>query len=253
MVDETDLPAMLGRRSRDAHKGDCGRILIYAGSLGMAGAAAMAFKACLRAGAGLVTVACPENIVPVIQTLVPNALCIPAETLPDKLPRYDVLAAGCGLGQSAGVWEQLIQLSGRGGCVIWDADALNLLSRHPEFIFSGPAVITPHPGEAARLLGSDVQAVLDTPMDTARCLALKYHCIAVLKGATTVITDGTRFALNVVGTPGMAKGGSGDALTGMIAALAYRLAPFTAAQAACLWHGMAGIQEQPSSMVCVAC
>jgi ADP-dependent NAD(P)H-hydrate dehydratase / NAD(P)H-hydrate epimerase len=241
VADESDLPAMLGSRSRDAHKGDCGRVLLYAGSHGMAGAAAMAAKACLRAGAGLVTVACPDEIMPIVQTLVPNATCVSAQTLPAILPRHDVAAAGCGLGQSPDVWERLVLLSS-GRCVVWDADALNLLSLHPGFTFRVPAVITPHPGEAARLLGTEVGYILDAPLDAARRLALKYRCTAVLKGATTVITDGTRVALNVCGTPGMAKGGSGDALTGIIAALACRLDPVSAAQAACLWHGMAGIR-----------
>jgi ADP-dependent NAD(P)H-hydrate dehydratase / NAD(P)H-hydrate epimerase len=134
----------------------------------------------------------------------------------------------------------LVLLSSGDACTVWDADALNLLSGHPEFTFPGPAIITPHPGEAARLLDVNIQEILDAPIDSAKHLSHKYRCVTVLKGATTVITNGTRLALNVIGTPGMAKGGSGDALTGIIAALACNLTPFSAAQAACLWHGMAG-------------
>ena len=236
-------------RFLDTHKGDCGRILIYAGSMGMAGAAAMCAKAAVCAGAGLVTVACPKEIIPILQTLAPNAMCMDIEEAVKKLPAWDVLAVGCGLSQSEENWDHIMQLFNPAKPSVWDADALNMLAKHPMKL-GAQAVITPHPGEAARLLQWDIQKVLDDRIAAARALAEKFGCIAVLKSDVTILcrmTDADpRYFFNALGTPAMAKGGSGDALTGMMAVLLHQMGGslLHAAALACAWHGMAGIMGE---------
>ncbi len=127
---KADLP----QRSRAAHKGSNGRVLIYAGSLGMAGAAAMTAQACLRAGAGLVTLACQEELIPVLQALVPGAQCQAIQKALRKAPAHDVLLAGCGLGQDAAVWDDLMCLYDPALPTVLDADALNLLAKAPRML-----------------------------------------------------------------------------------------------------------------------
>ena len=235
-------------RSPECHKGDCGRVLIYAGSMGMAGAAAMCAKAAVTAGAGLTTVACEKEIIPILQTLVPNAMCADIRQAAKNPPACDVLALGCGLGQSEEIWENILKLWSPDKKSVWDADALNLLARHPMKLGKN-AVITPHPGEAARLLGISVEGILADRLAAAKNLSEKYGCTAVLKSDVTVICDidqedRPEFMLNVMGSPALAKGGSGDALTGILAALLHEASPSRfryRAALACLWHGMAGI------------
>ena len=205
-------------RPADAHKGTAGRVLLFMGSVGMTGAAAMAALAALRAGAGLVTVACPRDLIPVLQTLVPNAMCVPAETLADRIPPHDVLAAGCGLGRTADVRAVLTALLAREtGPAVLDADALTLLADEP-FGLPPQTVLTPHPGEAARLLHTDVPSVLADPLGSARRLAERYRSVVLLKGAVSVIDDGRTALIQRRGAPALAKGGSGDALAGILAA-----------------------------------
>lgn len=234
-------------RGITAHKGECGRILIYAGKPGMAGAAAMCAKAAVTAGAGLTTIACEKEIIPILQTLVPNAMCMEIGEAIKSPPAYDVFAVGCGLGQGETVWENILKLWNPDKPSVWDADALNLLSKH-EMKLGGNAVITPHLGEAARLLGWPMDEIMADRLNAAQALAEKYGCTAALKSDVTVICgseDGQpKYYLNTVGSPALAKGGSGDALTGIVAALLHDLgpmSPFERTALACLWHGMAGI------------
>ena len=235
-----ELHSRLPQRSRAAHKGSNGRVLIYAGSVGMAGAAAMAALACLRAGAGLVTIACQEEMFPVLQALVPGAQCLPIRKVLKQVPAHDVLLAGCGLGQETAVWDNLMCLYDPALPTVMDADALNLLAKSPR-ILGEKTIITPHIGEAGRLLSWPLQAVMASMPDAARILHGKYGCIVALKSHCSVITDGTRTALNTVGSPALAKGGSGDALAGLMAGLlAQGMPPFEAARTACLWLGKAG-------------
>ena len=239
-----DLRDRLPKRRINAHKGDCGRLLLYMGSMGMAGAAAMAAQAAaaaMRTGAGLVTFACERELIPVLQTLVPNAMCIPVEQAAKQPPPYDVLALGCGLGKSETVWNNILALWRADSPSVWDADALNLLSEHPMSL--GPkAVVTPHPGEAARLLSMSTEAVAIEPLDAAEALMLKYKCTVVLKGAVSVIKDSRRTMLNLVGSANLARGGSGDALTGILASLMAQQkgeTPLDSSATACLWFGLA--------------
>ena len=169
---------LLPPRAKTAHKGSFGRVVLWAGSRGMAGAAAIAATAALRAGAGLVTVACPDDVVDVVQTLCPCATCAPLpmddedaawEALSAALERADAMGAGCGLGQgpmAAALMERLLRfLHGRALPCVLDADALNLLARRPAWLADGAAIVlTPHPGEAARLLGvSTAEILADVP------------------------------------------------------------------------------------------
>ena len=241
----------LPRRTIDAHKGKCGRILIYAGSLGMVGAAAMCAQAAVTAGAGLTTIACDREIMPVLQTLVPNAMCVDIQEAAQNPPPFDVLAVGCGLGQSGKTWENLCRLYDPEKPAVWDADALNLLAKHPMKL-GEKTVITPHVGEAARLLGWSAEAIIEDRLSAARELTEKYGCVTVLKSDVTVICadtfGGPEYYLNTVGSPALAKGGSGDVLTGILAAVIGGFLPIVepsqtgmAAALSCLWHGMAGI------------
>lgn len=244
-LDENDLAAFLPRRPDSAHKGDNGRVLMYMGSLGMAGAAAMAARAALaslRAGAGLLTFACEEGIIPILQALVPNATCVPIQKALKDPPRHDVFAVGCGLSQSEEIWRNILALWRKDTPSVWDADALNLLATHPMHL-GERAVMTPHPGEAGRLLGMSAADVTFDPLGASFELQRRYGGTAVLKGAQTFIRGAGRTAINRVGSSALAKGGSGDALAGIIAGLMAQRpggAPFDAARAACLWHGMAG-------------
>ena len=234
----------------DSQKGDNGKILIVAGSFGMAGAAVMTGRAALRAGAGLTTYLVPNEIVPVLQIAVPEAMCKSRNKAlkePDTLDPdgFDAIAFGPGLGQDP---ENTVLLERVlfhfKGTLVLDADGLNLLAqlgteRLKEA--SCKAIITPHMGEAARLLGKDISELSQDREATVSELHEKTGAVAVLKGAGTLITDGDTILKNTTGTPGMAKGGSGDVLTGIITALAGQgLAPLDAAGAGVFIHGYAG-------------
>ncbi|MBR6187184.1 MAG: NAD(P)H-hydrate dehydratase [Clostridia bacterium] len=238
---------LMEKRQLNAHKGDCGRVLIYAGKEGMAGAAAMCAKAAVTAGAGLVTVACEKEILPILQTLVPNAMCMEIAQAVKRSPAYDVFAVGCGLGQEETIWQNILALWNPEKKSVWDADALNLLAKHGMKLGSN-AVMTPHPGEAARLLNKPTEEILSDRIHAARELAQRYGCTAVLKSDVSVLCsieeEGPAFMLNTVGTPALAKGGSGDALTGILSALLPYDLPLYSAATACLWHGLAGLSGE---------
>lgn len=243
VMEDADVPRLLLPRPMNAHKGTSGHTLIFAGSEGMAGAAALCANAAMRAGTGLCTVYCAQETLSILQTLAPCATCAVREkiSLADALRGKAAVAAGPGLGRKEDVSAWLSALCAEKNIPqIWDADALNWLSENPQAL-GGNFVITPHPGEAARLLGSTVREITAEPVAAAEALSEKYACTALLKGATTVIVGQGRRAMNISGTPGMAGGGSGDVLTGMIAALlAQGISPFDAAQLGAFLHGRAG-------------
>jgi ADP-dependent NAD(P)H-hydrate dehydratase / NAD(P)H-hydrate epimerase len=255
---------LLPPRKRNTHKGTYGRLLVLAGSFGMAGAAAVCATAALRTGAGLVTVACPREIVPTVQALCPCATCLPLDetdvdaawdALLPALERTDALAAGCGLGREAlavGLTKRLFPwLTEHRLPAVLDADALNLLAMLKSSLsskegFPDTVVLTPHPGEAARMLAIPAERITADPVAAARALRARYGGAVVLKGAASVLIAADGEALNLLGTPAMAKGGSGDALTGVLGALlagreAYGLSGVRLLQAACALHGLAGV------------
>lgn len=240
VLEAADVPALLPPRPPDAHKGACGHALLLTGARGMAGAAALCANAALRGGAGLVTVACPDAVLPTVQTLAPCAMCVSQADVSKALDGKSALAAGPGLGVSDDAGVLLDILAEHALPQVWDADALNWLAAHPRRL--GPGfVITPHPGEAARLLGMEAKDITADPVAAAEALGARYGAAVLLKGATTVVLAEGQRALNITGTPGMATGGSGDVLTGLIAALlAQGLAPFDAARLGAYLHGKAG-------------
>ena len=227
LMDDAALRKALPARRRNVHKGHFGHLLIVAGSVGMAGAAALCAQAALRSGAGLVTVACPGAIVPILQILAPCAMCVPlpetegaldaraAEALKAILPGKSAVCCGCGLSRRAAP-EVVEALMDSGLPALFDADALNLISESPALRdrLKPHHLLTPHPGEAARLLGR----APESPLEDAAALS-SLGCQALLKGAASVVFSEDRAVISASGGPGMARGGSGDCLAGVIGAL----------------------------------
>jgi hydroxyethylthiazole kinase-like uncharacterized protein yjeF len=247
-IDESELATQLPRRPRDAHKGSHGRVLIVGGGSGMPGALRLAGEAALRVGAGLVTVAgAVENLVSVTAAR-PELIYLPASSvtsLEEELREASVFAIGPGLGR--GDWAQRLwsqAMRAQGVPAVLDADALNLLAASPVKL---PAdwIITPHPGEAGRLLGADARAVQADRLGAARELHARYGAVVVLKGAGTLVASGpagrAELAICERGNPGMATAGMGDVLTGVIAGLRAQLDDSSrAARVGVLAHALAG-------------
>ena len=247
----------LGPRPRDSHKGTYGHLLVVAGSPGKTGAAAMASEAALRAGAGLVTLAIPLSLNPILEVKLTEVMTepVPEEegTFSSKsIPRLSALldgktalALGPGIGTREGTKEAVLELLRKVQIpVVIDADGLNCLvgKLHVLKECEAPVVITPHPGEMGRLLGISARQVQEDRLQVARRFATEYRCVVVLKGARTVVasSDGRAF-INPTGNPGMASGGTGDVLTGVIGGfLAQGVEPLEAAKLAVYLHGLAG-------------
>ena len=246
-------------RSNDAHKGDCGRVLVIAGSRGMSGAACLAATAALRGGAGLVTAAIPEGISAIVAGFEPSYLTAPLaeddqgriksaahKRLMELVASQSSVAIGPGIGQSSSLLEVVADLYDTVPVpMVVDADALNLLAKRPYLLkrAEGAAsrVLTPHPGEFARLTGLDVPTIQGDREKHAVEFARRNDVIVVLKGRGTIVTDGRKLSVNETGNSGMATGGTGDVLTGLIASLlAQGLAPFDAARLGAHVHGLAG-------------
>ena len=256
----TALPTPAARQV-DAHKGDFGRVLVIAGSRGMSGAACLAATAALRGGAGLVTAAIPQGIQALVAGFEPSYLTagLPEDEqgrikssskklLFELLAAQDAAAIGPGLGQSLGLQELVGDVYESVAIpLVVDADALNLLARRPYLLKratgSAPRVLTPHPGEFARLTGLESAVIQQDRERHAVDFARRNEVILVLKGHRTLITDGRRLAVNQTGNSGLATGGTGDVLTGVITALlAQKIPAFEAAQLGAHVHGLAGDQ-----------
>lgn len=243
-VEQQAVNALLTPRTRTSHKGDCGHVLIIGGNRGMSGAALIAGQAALRAGAGLVTIATRQGHAGFLNLNQPELMCHGVSDLKQLMPLIKwatVIAIGPGLGQDVWAREVFKQAVQADKPLVLDADALNLLSQ--EFVERSNWVLTPHPGEAARLSGTDASAVQKTRYATARELAEHYRATVLLKGAGSIVVDDQGGAYQLVdkGNPGMASGGMGDCLTGIVAALIGQGLPITEATAAAAYlHGMAG-------------
>lgn len=237
------LASRLTRRARNSHKGQFGHVLLVAGNHGMSGAARLAAEGALRAGAGLVTVATHPDHAAVLNIGRPEMMVRSVANAPEVIESGDratVIAIGPGLGTDA--WAQALY----GACrdderpLVVDADGLNLLSRDP--VIRDNWVLTPHPAEAARLLGCTTPDVQADRVAAALQLADRYQAVVILKGCGSVVAapDG-RWDICALGNPGMSTGGSGDVLTGVVAAmLAQGFACFDAARLATLAHAAAG-------------
>ena len=235
--------AELARRARDAHKGDFGHVLVIGGDYGYAGAVRMAGEGAARAGAGLVSIATRREHALAIPAAVPELMAWGVDVARDldtMLERATVIAIGPGLGQSAWGLGMLGKVLECRQPVVADADALNLLAREP--LHSDNWVLTPHPGEAARLLDSTTRAVQDDRYGAAAELRRRYGGVIVLKGCGTIIADEAgELAVCAAGNPGMAAGGMGDVLTGVIAGLlAQGLGKGAAARTGVYLHARAG-------------
>lgn len=265
MKDVANQPLpLLSARDPHSHKGDFGRVIVIAGGRGMAGAAALCGLTCLRSGAGLVTIASPASAQPTVAGFSPCYMTVPLpeddqgrlaeddlSTLDDLLESADAAAFGPGLGQTEQVRAATDHFYRKRPLpAVIDADGLNALSKltddHDDFLekSAAPRVLTPHPGEFARLTGTqpgnDEEARVAAAGELARRNA-KGELIVVLKGYRTVVTDGQQYAVNATGNPGMATGGTGDCLTGLITTLlAQGHPPFTAARLGVHLHGLAG-------------
>ena len=245
-IDEAEIAAALPPRPRDAHKGSSARVLIVGGGTGMPGAVRMAGLAALRVGAGLVTVAAAGENLAAVTGAHPELIYLPVSLAPDleeTMRAAGVLAIGPGLG--TGDWGQRLwsqALRARPAHAVVDADALNLLAQHP--VTLPPAwIITPHPGEAARLLGSDVRTVQADRPAAARALHARYGAVCVLKGAGTLVASGPEPEIHICdrGNPGMATAGMGDVLTGVVAGLLAQIDDSaTAARVGVLVHALSG-------------
>ncbi len=273
---EAGLPRLPTRRP-DAHKGDFGSVLIVGGSRGMAGAVALAGMAALRGGAGLVRLAVPLAILDTVASFEPSYMTVPLPSDPSgriaggtldritelaekahyqrlhALPTaFDGIAAwvdqstavacGPGMGRSPGLDELVGRLYHEiAKPMLFDADALNALAADPKILPhpGGPRILTPHPGEFARLIGKKIEG--EARINAAVQLAAQCRAVVVLKGHRTLVTDGRRRYFNPTGNPGMATGGSGDVLTGLITALwRQEFDAFDAARLGVYLHGLAG-------------
>ncbi len=253
--DSEPLPRLAPRRTA-SHKGDYGRGVLIGGSLGMAGAISLAGMATLRAGAGLVTLAVPDRCQATVAGHEPCYMTVGVEsddagriaamaeeTVRSLATAATAVALGPGLGRSPGL-ERLVESLYRviPQAMVVDADALYALSQHREVLAkaAGPRIVTPHAGEFARLTGQSVTTTVDRTR-LAADLAGRCGVIVVLKGHQTVVSDGDKTYCGSTGNPGMATGGSGDVLTGVITALLCQgLSPLAASRLGVHLHGLAG-------------
>ena len=252
ILDREKVLSHLPDRAVDAHKGDFGKLLLLCGSRGYTGAAALAAMGALRSGAGLVFLGVPESIyaIEAVKLTEPIVFQLPDEDgklavsavspVLKQLQDKDAVLIGPGLGQSEGTLEVVRSvLREFTGPVVLDADGINVLARHMDILRERhhPTILTPHAGEFKRLGGQIGQ---DRTAAAIR-FAEEYGCILLLKGHETVITDGKRCFVNPTGNPGMAVGGSGDVLSGIIVSLIGQgIGPLEAAACAAWLHGAAG-------------
>ena len=262
LITKNWVQSALPARSGSANKGTFGKVLAVAGSINYIGAAYLACMGAARVGAGLVTLSTAHSLQPILATKLTEVTYAPlpeseaglisseaVSVLQHYLPDYEVLLMGCGLGQSAGVTEfiksTLFNLpKALPSAVILDADALNTLARVPEWWqkLGENVILTPHPGEMARLSGVSLEEVQMNRLGIAQKAATEWQKIVVLKGAYTVIAaPGGQAKISKVVNPGLASAGTGDVLTGIIAGLAAQgMSPFDAAACGVYIHGQAG-------------
>ncbi len=241
------VKALIPKRAPDSHKGDYGKVLAVCGCSFYRGAAALSVSGALKVGAGIVALASEECVIESIAALIPEAIFIP---LPNdslvlkRAAQYDCVLLGCGLMEGN---ETLLNvrriLSASFKTVVLDAGALMSCKKEPQLLKTETKriIITPHMGEMAGLIGRDVSYVKENAQQIAQSFAVEYKLTVVLKGHRTIIAspDGELF-VNTTGNPGLAKGGSGDVLSGMIAGFASQgLTPLKSSQAAVFLHGFA--------------
>ncbi len=233
-TEEAEVAAMLPRRRPDAHKGECGRLLVVAGSEGMTGAAALCARSAMRAGAGVVTLGIPRSLNPVMEVKLTEVMTLPLpeqdghlaeealEVVLERLDGYDALALGPGLGTAASTARVVGELLRRARKpLVLDADGINCAAAQPGALEERewPTLITPHPGELGRLLGMEAREVQRSRLQCAARAAEMFGCAVALKGAYSLIASPREsLHINPFALPAMATAGSGDVLTGCAAA-----------------------------------
>lgn len=256
---QTFVYQTLGTRAEDAHKGDFGRLLLLCGSRRYRGAAALSCEAALRGGAGLTFLASTETVLSAVLARTPECICVPmAETsdgaisacdenraaVSDRLKTTDACVCGCGMTDCADTAHLVKLLLTEAYCpILLDADGLNALRSDPALLREAVAapVVTPHPGEMARLTKNSIAALNADPDGTALTFAQTYRCVTVFKGHRTRVAspDGKLYE-NKTGNPGLARGGSGDVLSGLIGAFLARGIPaWESAVCGVYLHGLA--------------
>lgn len=251
-LDHASVLAMLPERNPWGHKGDFGKILLLCGSRGFTGAAYLAAMGALRSGAGLIFLGVPESIyeIEAVKLNEPVVFPLPDENgklsflavseIESRLPQMDAVLVGCGLGQSKGTLAVVKAVLEKAACpVVLDADGINVLREHKDILRGRqyPTILTPHDGEFLRFGGT----IGEDRMASAAYFAKEWNSIVLLKGHNTCITDGYACYRNQTGNPGMAVGGSGDVLAGIIVSLLGQgIAPMEAAACGAWLHGAAG-------------
>ena len=252
ILNHEQVLSILPDRDPWAHKGRFGRILLLCGSRGYTGAAALAAMGALRSGAGLVFLGVPESIYAIEAVKLTEAIVFPLADaegklsgnaileIQERLKRMDAVLIGPGLGQSRGTGDVVEMVLKNAACpVVLDADGINSIAGHKDLLRERtcPTILTPHDGEFARLGG----VIGGDRIEAAKAVAKELGCIMLLKGHETVITDGEAVYINHTGNPGMAVGGSGDVLAGIIVSLLGQgIAPLEAAACGAWLHGAAG-------------
>ncbi|HEX3026071.1 MAG TPA: NAD(P)H-hydrate dehydratase [Clostridia bacterium] len=258
LLEYDDIKAAIPARAKDSNKGSYGRLFCLCGSMGMAGAARMPAAAALRSGAGLVTLGVPRGIYPVVASHFDEAMIYPLretdegsislsalDRILEFAEKADAVLIGCGLSKNSETVSLVKELIGRlTGPVVLDADGINAMEGHIDLLRASKAelILTPHPGEMARLLGKTIPEIQGNRIRFARNLAGDIGATVALKGAYTVVASKAgRVSINPTGNPGMARGGSGDILAGIIAAFAAQhFSPENAVCCGVYLHGLAG-------------
>lgn len=258
LLDKEMIARKIPLREKNSNKGTYGKVLCVCGSLGMAGAAYMCAGGALRCGAGLVTLAVPKSIYVPVASKLNECMVYPLDAnesgtlafsalgrIKEMTKGATALVVGCGLSQNEETQQLVRSLVSEANCpVILDADGINAFAGHIDLLRTSKAelILTPHPGEMSRLCGKKIDEIQQSRLDTARSFAMENGVTLVLKGANTVIAskDGHAY-INPTGNPGMAKGGSGDILAGMIASFAAQgISPVDSACCGAFIHGLAG-------------
>lgn len=253
-IDKKAVQGLLPVRPEDSNKGTFGKVLNIAGSRNLTGAAYLSSLAALKVGAGYVTLACPHSITQIIATMLPEVTFLPLEETDSgsisknnsvkDLYQYGVISIGCGITTNKEtktfVFDILNGLN-KTQKVIIDADGINILANHKGEISLKNAIITPHPKELSRLLNVPLEEIVTNREKYARITSQTYECITVLKGHNSIVTNGEVILYNKSGSSALAKAGTGDVLTGIIAGLlAQKMKPFEAAILGTFLHGLSG-------------
>lgn len=254
IIDDKLVYGKLPVRPEDSHKNTFGKILNIAGSRSFIGAAYLSSISALKIGAGYVTLACPDFIVPIIAPMAPEVTFMPLNSNAEgtistdntvkDLYTYNVISLGCGITMNDDTRSfifNLINTLNTTQKLVIDADGINILANHKGEISLKNSVITPHPKELSRLLNVSVEEILENREKYARITSQTFECITVLKGHKSIVTNGEKIFFNSTGSSALAKAGTGDVLTGVIAGLlAQKMSPLNAAVLGTYLHGLAG-------------